>query len=58
MRWVEATFRLPVAANMPVEVEVAGGGTERRDTVTGDWKSVVRWRTVVDNEPPKRKRKA
>jgi len=58
MRWVDATFRLPVAANMPVEVELAGGGMERRDTVTGDWRQVIRWRTVVDNEPGKRKKKA
>ena len=57
MRWVEATFRLPVAANMPVEVELAGGATEKRDTVSGDWQAVVRWRTVVDTEPPKRKKK-
>jgi hypothetical protein len=56
MRWVDATFRLPVAANMPVEVELAGGGMERRDTVTGDWRQVVRWRAVVDSEPPKRKK--
>ena len=55
---MDASFRLPVAANMPVEVEVAGGGTERRDTVTGDWRQVVRWRTVVDNEPKPRKKKA
>ena len=58
MRWVEADFRLPVAANMPVEVELAGGATERRDTVTGDWRQVIRWRTVIDTEPPKRKKKA
>lgn len=57
MRWVEATFRLPVAANMPVEVELAGGATEKRDTVSGDWRAVVRWRTVVDTEPAKRKKK-
>jgi hypothetical protein len=25
--------------------------------VTGDWRAVVRWRTVVDTEPPKRKKK-
>jgi hypothetical protein len=42
---------------MPVEVELAGGGTERRDTVTGDWRPVVRWRPVVDTEPAKRKKK-
>ena len=58
MRWVDATFRLPVTANMPVEVELAGGGTEKRDMVTGDWRAVVRWRTVVDNEPKSRKKKA
>lgn len=57
MKWVDANFRLPVAANMPVEVELAGGGMERRDTVTGDWRQVVRWRTVVDNEPKPRKKK-
>ena len=56
MRWVEATFRLPAAANMPVEVELVSGGTERRDTVTGDWRPVVRWRTVIDTEPAKRKK--
>jgi len=58
VRWVEASYRLPAAANLPVEVELAGGGTERRDTMSGDWRQVVRWRTVVDNEPPKRKKKA
>jgi len=57
VRWVDASFRLPVTQNMPVEVELAGGATERRDTVTGDWQAVVRWRTVVDTEPPKRKKK-
>ena len=58
MRWVEASYRLPAAANLPVEVELADGKVERRDTVSGDWRPVVRWRTVVDNEPPKRKKKA
>ena len=58
MRWVEASYRLPAAANLPVEVELAGGGTERRDTVSGDWRQVVRWRTVVDTEPKQRKKKA
>ncbi len=56
MRWVDATFRLPVAANMPVHAMLADGKEERRDTVTGDWRDVVRWRTVVDTEPPKRKK--
>jgi len=57
VRWVDASFRLPVTQNMPVEVELAGG-TEKRDGVTGDWRPVVRWRTVVDTEPAKRKKKA
>lgn len=58
MRWVEASYRLPAAANLPVEVELADGKVERRDMVSGDWRPVVRWRTVVDKEPPKRKKKA
>ena len=53
---MDASFRLPMSQNMPVEVELAGGGTERRDTVTGDWRPVVRWRTVIDTEPAKRKK--
>ena len=57
MRWVEADFRLPVAANMPVEVELAGGGTERRDTVTGDWRQVVRWITILDADLKSKKKK-
>jgi hypothetical protein len=43
---------------MPVEVVLADGTTELRDKVTGDWRDVVRWRTVVDTEPAKRKKKA
>lgn len=58
MRWVDASFRLPMSQNMPVEVELAGGGVEKRDTVSGDWRQVVRWRTVVDSEPKPRKKKA
>jgi hypothetical protein len=58
VRWVEATFRLPVAPNMPVEVVLADGKTEMRDKVTGDWREVVRWRTVVDTEPKRGKKKA
>ena len=57
MRWVDASFRLPVAANMPVELELAGGGTEKRDTVTGDWRAVVRWRTILDADPKSKKKK-
>ena len=43
---------------MPVHAMLADGKEERRDTVTGDWRPVVRWRTVVDNEPKPRKKKA
>ena len=57
MRWVEASYRLPVAANLPVEVELAGGGTERRDTVSGDWRPVVRWKTILDADAKSKKKK-
>jgi len=57
MRWVDATFRLPVAANMPVHVMLADGKEERRDTVTGDWRQVVRWRTILDADPKSKKKK-
>jgi hypothetical protein len=43
---------------MPVEVVLADGKTEVRDKVTGDWRAVVRWRTVVDTEPKRGKKKA
>jgi hypothetical protein len=58
VKWVDASFRMPVAPNMPVEVVLVDGTTELRDKVTGDWRAVVRWRTVVDTEPTKRKKKA
>jgi hypothetical protein len=54
---VDARFRLPMSQNMPVEVELAGGGTEKRDTVTGDWRAVVRWRTILDADPKSKKKK-
>jgi hypothetical protein len=57
VRWVEATFRLPVAPNMPVEVVLADGTTELRDKVTGDWREVVRWRTVLDVDQKSKKKK-
>ena len=57
MRWVDATFRLPVAANMPVHVMLADRKEERRDTVTGDWRQVVRWRTILDADPKSKKKK-
>ena len=58
IEWVPGSFRLPVAANLPAEVQLANGKVERKDTVTGDWRQVVRWRTVVDTEPKPRKKKA
>jgi hypothetical protein len=42
---------------MPVEVALVDGTAEIRDKVTGDWRQVVRWRTVVDTEPKARKKK-
>jgi hypothetical protein len=54
---VDASFRLPVTQNMPVEVELAGGGTEKRDTVTGDWRQVIRWRTILDADLKSKKKK-
>ena len=57
MRWVEASFRLPVAPNMPVEVALVDGKTEVRDKVTGDWREVVRWRTVLDADQKSKKKK-
>jgi hypothetical protein len=57
VRWVEASFRLPVAPNMPVEVALVDGKTEVRDKVTGDWREVVRWRTVLDADQKSKKKK-
>jgi hypothetical protein len=57
VRWVEATFRLPVAPNMPVEVALVDGTAEIRDKVTGDWREVVRWRTVLDADQKSKKKK-
>ena len=57
VRWVDANWRLPAAANLPVEVVLADGTTEKRDGLTGDWRAVVRWRTV-DKEAGSRKKKA
>jgi hypothetical protein len=33
-----------------VEVELEGGKTEVRETVTGDWRQVVRWRMIDKRE--------
>jgi len=56
-RWVDAGWRLPASANLPVEVVLADGKTEKRDTLTGDWRPVVRWKTV-DKEPGAKKKSA
>jgi hypothetical protein len=44
--WVSASFYLPRGNHCPVEVELVGGKREKRDTTEGDWKLVVRWRSV------------
>ena len=46
MTWVNATFRLPAPQNLPVEVILANGTTEIRQQICGDWRPVVRWRTI------------
>ena len=53
--WVSADRRLPVAANLPVEVGFGDGSVEIRNTVTGDWREVVRWRTVDKASVKKKK---
>ena len=47
---------LPHSAHLPVEVELANGTVERRTTVSGDWRQVIRWR-MVDKEAGDRQRK-
>ena len=49
-QWNKADWILPHSAHLPVEVELAGGKTEIRDTVTGDWRPVVRWRMIDKRE--------
>jgi hypothetical protein len=44
--WVSAEFYLPRNNHMPCEVELTSGKREKRDTTEGDWKLVVRWRSV------------
>ena len=44
--WVDATFRLPAPQNLPVEVILANGKTEIRQQISGDWRQVIRWRTI------------
>lgn len=43
-RWRDASFVLPVSANLPVEVQLKNGKTETWKTVENDWREVVRWR--------------
>jgi hypothetical protein len=44
--WVDAALRLPAPQNLPVEVILANGKTEIRQQISGDWRPVVRWRTI------------
>ena len=44
--WYEASFWLPHQVHLPVEAELVGGEKEKRVTVSGDWRQVVRWRRV------------
>lgn len=44
--WETADWRLPVAANMPVEVALEDGKLEVRTVVDGDWRGVRWWRSV------------
>ncbi len=46
MTWVDASFRLPATQNLPVEIILASGKTEIRQQISGDWRPVVRWRTI------------
>lgn len=55
-KWQDGTWMLPHSAHLPVEVELANGTVERRTTVSGDWRQVVRWR-MVDKEAGDRQRK-
>jgi hypothetical protein len=55
-QWQAGTWMLPHSAHLPVEVELADGTVERRATVSGDWRQVVRWR-MVDKEAADRQRK-
>jgi hypothetical protein len=39
-----------------VEVVLGDGKTETRDVLTGDWREVVRWRSVDKAAAPKKKK--
>ena len=49
-QWNKADWILPHSAHLPVEVELADGKTEVRETVTGDWRPVVQWRMIDKRE--------
>jgi hypothetical protein len=49
-QWNEAAWILPHFAHLPVEVELAGGKTEVREEVSGDWRQVVKWRMIDKRE--------
>jgi len=57
VRWVDAGWRLPAAANLPVEVVLADGTTDKWYSLAADWRPVAKWRTV-DKEAGSRKKKA
>ena len=45
-----------MAANLPVECTFGDGSVEIRNTVSGDWREVVRWRSVDKTAAPKKKK--
>ena len=49
-QWNKADWILPHSAHLPVEVELAGGKTEVREEVSGDWRQVVKWRMIDKRE--------
>jgi len=49
-QWNKADWILPHSAHLPVEVELEDRKTEVRETVTGDWRQVVRWRMIDKRE--------
>jgi len=49
-QWNKADWILPHSAHLPVEVAFEDGKTEVRETVTGDWRPVVRWRMIDKRE--------
>ena len=49
-QWNKADWFLPHSAHLPVEVELQDGKTEVMETVTSDWRQVVRWRMIDKRE--------